>query len=162
VAAKWCDLPSDKQRLIVADARRRRVRPVRIDGNPQLFGGNAANPTFGSSRCARLRAVKLCDLQFTRYAGTIIFPKRFLPKEKWNNIAIAEANAEIEKHLAILAQHLAAKSYLVAEQFSLADVCYVPFLEFFPLMEITPPTAVAAWSERLLSRPSAVTTRPEK
>ena len=29
--------------------------------------------------------MKLCDLQFTRYAGTIIFPKRFLPREKWNN-----------------------------------------------------------------------------
>jgi len=106
--------------------------------------------------------MKLCDLQFTRYAGTIIFPKRFLPKEKWNNVAIAEAKAEIEKHLAILDQHLAAKTYLVAEQFSLADVCYMPFLEFLPLMEISPPAAIAAWSERLLSRPSAVTTRPEK
>jgi hypothetical protein len=38
----------------------------------------------------------------------------------------------------------------------------MPFLEFLPLMEITPPTAVAAWSERLLARPSAVATRPEK
>ena len=70
--------------------------------------------------------------------------------------------AEIEKHLAILDQHLAAKTYLVAEQFSLADVCYMPFLEFLLLMEITPPTAVSGWSKRLLSRPSAVTTRPEK
>ena len=69
--------------------------------------------------------MKLCDLQFTRHAGTIIFPKRFLPKEKWNNVAIAEAKAEIEKHLAILDQHLAAKTYLVAEQFSLADVCSI-------------------------------------
>jgi hypothetical protein len=38
----------------------------------------------------------------------------------------------------------------------------MPFLEFLPLMEIIPPTAVAAWSERLLARPSAVATRPEK
>src|SRR5262249_57477947 len=59
-------------------------------------------------------------------------------------------------------QHLAAKTYLVAEQFSLADVCYAPFLEFLPLMEITPHAAIAAWSERLLSRPSAITTRPGK
>jgi glutathione S-transferase len=64
--------------------------------------------------------------------------------------------------LAILDTHLADKTYLVAEQFSLADVCYAPFLEFLPLMEITPPTAVAAWSERLLARPSVVATRPEK
>jgi glutathione S-transferase len=46
--------------------------------------------------------MKLCDLQFARQAGTILFPKRFLPKERWNNAAMAEAIAEIEKHLAIL------------------------------------------------------------
>ncbi len=106
--------------------------------------------------------MKLCDLQLTRHAGTIVFPKRFLPKERWNAAAMAEAKAEIEKHLAILDKHLADKAYLVAEQFSLADVCYAPFLEFLPLMEIAPPSAVAAWSERLLARPSAVATRPEK
>ena len=106
--------------------------------------------------------MKLSDLQLTRYAGTIIFPKRFLPKERWNNVAMAEAKAEIEKHLAILDNHLAHKTYLVAEQFSLADVCYMPFLEFLPLMEIAPPAAVAAWSQRLLARPSAAATRPEK
>jgi glutathione S-transferase len=106
--------------------------------------------------------MKLCDLQLTRYAGTIIFPKRFLPKDKWNNAAMAEAKAEIEKHFAILDKQLAGKTYLVAEQFSLAEVCYTPFLEFLPLMEISPPSAVAAWSERLLKRASAVATRPEK
>ena len=45
---------------------------------------------------------------------------------------------------------------------SLADVCCMPFLEFLPLMEIAPPPAVAAWSQRLLARPSAAATRPEK
>jgi len=106
--------------------------------------------------------MKLCDLQFTRQAGTIIFPKRFLPKERWDTTAIAKAKAEIEKHLAILDKQLVGKTYLVAEQFSLAEVCYAPFLEFLPLMEIVPPTAVAASSERLLARPSVVATRPEK
>jgi len=106
--------------------------------------------------------MKLCDLQLTRQAGTIIFPKRFLPKERWNATAIAEAKAEIEKHLAILDRQLVGKTYLVAEQFSLAEVCYMPFLEFLPLMEITPPPSVAAWSARLLARPSAVATRPQK
>src|SRR5580704_350946 len=35
--------------------------------------------------------MKLCDLQFTRYARTIIFSQRFLPQDKWNTVAIAEA-----------------------------------------------------------------------
>ena len=106
--------------------------------------------------------MKLCDLQLTRHAGTIIFPKRFLPKERWNTAAIAEAKQEIEKHFAILDKHLSERTYLVAEQFSLADVCYAPFLEFLPLMEIAPSTAIAAWSERVLARPSVVATRPDK
>jgi glutathione S-transferase len=41
-------------------------------------------------------------------------------------------------------------------------VCYAPFLEFLPLMEISPKPAVNAWTERLLARPSVVQTRPEK
>jgi glutathione S-transferase len=116
---------------------------------------------------ARQRALidmhmKLCDLQFTRHAGTIVFPKRFLPKERWNAAAMADAKVQIETHLAILDKQLAGKTCLVGEQLSLADVCYMPFLEFLPLMEIAPPPAVEAWSQRLLSRPSAVQTRPTK
>jgi glutathione S-transferase len=53
--------------------------------------------------------MKLCDLQLSRHAGTIVFPKRFLPKEKWNHAAMAEAKGEIEKHLAILDKQLAAR-----------------------------------------------------
>ena len=105
--------------------------------------------------------MKLCDIQMTRHTGTIIFPKRFLPKEKWNEAAMAAAKSEIESHLAILDRHLAGKQYLVAEQFTLADICYLPFLEFLPLMEIVPPPAVAAWRERLLARPSARATKPD-
>ena len=95
--------------------------------------------------------MKLSDLQMSRQSGTIIFPKRFLPKERWNAAAMAEAKAEIERHLAILDQQLAGKTYLIAEQFTLADICYLPFLEFL---------AVAPWRDRLLARPSAAETKP--
>jgi glutathione S-transferase len=90
------------------------------------------------------------------------FPNVSSPRERWNTAAIAEAKAAIEKHFVILDRHLADKTWLVAEQLSIADICYAPFLEFLPLMEITPPPAVAAWCERLLTRPSAVATRPAK
>lgn len=104
--------------------------------------------------------MKLCDIQMTRHAGTIMFPKRFLPKERWNPAAMAEAKGEIEKHLAIVDRQLAGKDYLVGGMFTLADLCYLPFLEFLPIMEITPPANVATWRERLLSRPSAKETKP--
>jgi glutathione S-transferase len=115
----------------------------------------------------RLRALvemhmKLCDLQLTRQAGTIVFPKRFLPKEKWNEAAMAQAKVEIERHLVVLERQLTGKTYLIGEEFTLADLCYAPFLEFLPLMEISAPSAVAAWISRLSSRPSVVQTRPAR
>jgi len=122
----------------------------------------ALAPTDPRQRALVGMHMKLCDLQLGRHAGTIIFPKRFLPKERWNAAAMADAKSQIEKHLAILEGQLKSNSFLVAEQFSLADVCYLPFLEFLPLMEIDPPPAVAAWCERLLARPSATRTRPER
>ena len=104
--------------------------------------------------------MKLCDIQLARQTGTIIFPKRFLPKERWDEAAMAQAKKEIEKHLGILERQLQGKQYLVADRYTLAEVCYTPFVDFFPLMEVTPPEAVAAWTKRLLERPSAQQTKP--
>ena len=104
--------------------------------------------------------MKLCDLQLTRQTGMIIFPKRFLPKERWDEKAMAQAKKEIEKHLEILESHLRSKEYLVGDRYTLAEVCYTPFVEFFSLVEVTPPPAVAAWTARMLQRPSAQATKP--
>lgn len=103
---------------------------------------------------------KLCDLQLSRQTGAIIFPKRFMPRERWDEAAMAQAKKEIEKHVEILDAQLRGKQYLVADRYTLAEVCYTPFVEFFPLMEIAPPPAVAAWTTRMLDRPSARETKP--
>jgi len=104
---------------------------------------------------------KLCDLQMTRQTGNIIFPKRFLPKERWDEAAMAQAKKEIERHLDIVEKQLAGKEYMVGERYSLVEVCYTPFVEFLALMEITPPPNVAAWVARMLARPSAQQTKPQ-
>ena len=105
--------------------------------------------------------MKLCDIQMARQTGAIIFPKRFLPKERWDEKAMAQAKSEIESHLGILERELTGKQYLVAGRYTLAEVCYTPFVQFLALMEITPPPAVARWVEQMLTRPSAVQTAPE-
>ncbi len=115
---------------------------------------------------ARQRALvdmhlRLCDGQMARHVGVIIYPKRFLPRERWNFDAMTAAKAEIEKHFAILERQMAGHDYLVADQFTLADLAYIPFLDFLPLMEIAPPPGVAAWTERLLARPTAERTKPD-
>jgi glutathione S-transferase len=117
-------------------------------------------PADARGRALVAMHMKLCDLQLARQAGTIIFPKRFLPKDRWDEAAMAQAKKEIERHLAILDGQLAGKSYLVGDTYTLAEVCYTPFVEFLPLMEVTPPANVAAWTARLLERPSALQTRP--
>ncbi len=104
--------------------------------------------------------MKLCDLQFAPHVGTIIFAKRFLPKERWREDDMAKAKKEIEKHLPILDRELEGKTWLVGERFSLAEVCYAPFLHFLPLTEVTPPPNVASWRERVLARPSVQATVP--
>jgi glutathione S-transferase len=104
--------------------------------------------------------MKLCDLQLTRQTGMIIFPKRFLPKERWDEKAMAQAKKEIDKHLEILESQLRGKEYLVGDRYTLVEVCYTPFVEFFSLLEVTPPPAVAGWTARMLQRPSAQATKP--
>ena len=106
--------------------------------------------------------MKLCDIQMGRYTGIIIFPKRFLPKERWDSVAMAAAKQEIENHIAVLEQQLSGKQYLVADQFSLADICYMPLMHFAPLMDIDLPPAVASWAGSLLARPSANETKPDR
>jgi glutathione S-transferase len=104
--------------------------------------------------------VKLCDIQLARQTGAIIFPKRFLPKERWDEKTMEQAKKEIEKHLEILETQLGKKEFLVGDKYGMVEVCYTPFVQFFPLMEVSPPPAVAAWVERMLSRDSAQQTKP--
>jgi len=103
--------------------------------------------------------MKLCDLQLTRQMTTVVFPKRFMPKERWDLSLFAQMKADIEKHLAIVEHQLTGSDYLVRNTFSLADICYLPFLDFLPLVEVTPLPAVAAWWARLAARPSAQQTK---
>ncbi len=117
-------------------------------------------PADARGRALVAMHMKLCDIQLARQTGIIIFPKRFLPRERWDEAAMAQAKKEIEKHLGIVEQQLAGKEWMVGERYSLVEVCYTPFVEFFSLMEIAPPPAVTAWTARMLGRPSARETKP--
>ena len=119
-------------------------------------------PSDARGRALVAMHMKLCDLQMARPTGTIIFPKRFLPRDRWDEKAMVQAKKDIETHLAIVDRQLQGKQFLVGDRYSLAEVCYTPFVEFLPLMEITPPPAIAAWVTRLLERPSAQQTKPAR
>jgi glutathione S-transferase len=122
----------------------------------------ALTPSNAKGRALVDMHLRLCDGQLGRHAGAILFPKRFVPKEKWDAAAMAQAKTEIEKHLAIVEATLGNREYLVGDAFTLADIAYIPFLQFLSLMEIQPGPRIAAWSARLLARPSAQATVPER
>jgi glutathione S-transferase len=104
----------------------------------------------------------LCDLQLSRQTSTIVFPRRFLPEERWDHDAMAQAKSEIERHLGVVERQLGDRQWMVADRYSLVEVCYTPFLQFLPLMTIDPPPRVAAWAQRMLSRPAALATEPAR
>ena len=106
--------------------------------------------------------LRLCDSQLASPAGVIIFQKRFFPEAKWNLEAIKKSSAEIAKHLAILDKQLEGVDFLVHDRYTLADIAYIPFLHFLPLMvdPASVPANVARWSAALLARPSSVETVP--
>ena len=102
--------------------------------------------------------MKLCDLELTRQTGTIIFPKRFLPEQRWNLAEMARAKAEIEQR-GDPGAFAGGSGYLVAEMYTLAEVYIRPSSSSFRLWNRAP-SSVGAWAERILNRPSAVRTRP--
>ncbi|MEZ4329596.1 MAG: glutathione S-transferase family protein [Polyangiales bacterium] len=104
--------------------------------------------------------VKLCDLQFAGHVGVLIFPKRFLPEDRWQRDLMAQASKQIARHFAILDAHLAQREWLVGGAFSIADIAYAPFLQFLDMVEVDAPPHVRDYAERLLARPSVVATRP--
>lgn len=147
--------------------------PTLVDGEFVLFESSAIMeylerlypnpplvPASSTGKALVSMHIKLCDLEVGAHTRTLIFPRRFLPRERWNVPVQEQAREVIANHLAVLEGQLAGRSYLVEDRYSLADLAYTPFLEFLPLLELSPAPNVAAWAERLLARPSALATRP--
>ena len=94
------------------------------------------------------------------YSGQCVHFKHFAPPG--NDYAVKRYDFEAKRHWGILNDRLAGREWLVGDSYSLVEVCYTPLVEFLPLAGITPPAAVAAWVERMLDRPSARTTKPDR
>lgn len=75
--------------------------------------------------------------------------------------SVAEGKAEIGHHLDVLEAQLSGNRWLVGE-FSLADLCYAPFVLVLERVElgdeISNRREVSRWYQRLLERPSIVET----
>jgi glutathione S-transferase len=98
--------------------------------------------------------MKLCDIECGVHSGALVFPTRFLPRERWKPEPMAHARAAIERHFANLDGILGGRTWLLGDQFTLADVCYAPFMRFLDELEVQGTPRIRAWGERILARPS--------
>lgn len=117
-------------------------------------------PKSARDRALAAMHIKLCDLELSSHTRALFFPRRFMPRERWDLIAQDAAIDTIAKHLAALDVQLEGKTYLVGGAYSLVEIAYTPFLELLPLLELTPPTNVKRWIDLISQRPSAIATRP--
>lgn len=126
----------------------------------ELHPDPALLPPSPADRARVRQFIKAGDNYFVDHVGTIIFPKRFMPEEKWRKEAMAKASAKIAKHYTVLDAALEGKDYLVADRFTLAEVAYAPMMLFAPLFDVELPPNVARWAAALVARPSVIATRP--
>jgi len=81
--------------------------------------------------------------------------------DPWTDESVEEGRREIAMHLDVLEEQLANKEWLV-DTFSLADVCYAPFVLVLERVElgdeITNRQLVDRWVDRLRNRKAIVDT----
>src|SRR6266542_145216 len=67
---------------------------------------------------ARTRALvdthmKLCDLQMARAGAAVVFPRRFVPKERWNEGGMAVGEREVDRQREMVGGLLRGRHFLV-------------------------------------------------
>lgn len=117
-------------------------------------------PADAKQRALCAMHMKLCDLHLGTETGTLMFPTRFLPRERWDEAAMEKARGRILNHLEVIDAQLGDREWLVDDRYSLVEVCYTPIVEFLGRVGITAPPRVDRWIGRMLARPSALATKP--
>lgn len=100
--------------------------------------------------------VSIETTQFSGPAMKFIFHdvfKRPQPAE-----ALEEARPKIDVALNVMEGHLSERPYLAGSEFSLADICFLPYFEYAMATPLKGPieerSKVSAWWKRISERPS--------
>jgi glutathione S-transferase len=88
---------------------------------------------------------------------------RFNPEVRADDPSVVNGRAAIATHLDVLGERLGSSTWL-AGGFSLADVCYAPFVTVFGMIGLDDllreHVAVRQWVDRLSARPAVRDTAP--
>jgi glutathione S-transferase len=87
----------------------------------------------------------------------------FVPGATRDDPAVRQARDDFAAHLDVLEARLSTRAWLT-DEFSLADICYAPFVTTMDLVGLgdllAERTAVRGWVARLADRPAVKTTAP--
>jgi glutathione S-transferase len=116
-----------------------------------------------SNERAIVRQLMLWSGDYLAPAWKAWLAPRFDPSVADDAPTVAAGRMEIASHLDVLGERLGSSSWL-AGAFSLADVCYAPFVTVLGMIGLDDllgaRPAVAAWIERLAARPSVRDSMP--
>lgn len=126
------------------------------------FPEHPLRPSGSLKKAHMCMLIQLCDSEFAAHATPQIFARRFLPEVKWDQENLPNVQKKINRHIKILSKELNTQLYLLGNNFSLADLSYIPLLHFLYLLKIELPQNLQAWCDRLQERPSLQSNIPEK
>lgn len=120
------------------------------------YGGGKLQPADAKGRGVMNLWIDVESAYFTPHAMTFIY-EHLLGRPQGEE-ALAAARTALAHTLGVLDARLAQAPYLAGEDFSLADVVYMPYLQYLqstPAFELVKARAnVLAWWQRVAERPS--------
>ena len=142
--------------------------PVLEDGGFQMYesraiaryldgkAGGTLTPKDPQARARMEQWISVETSNFAPHAMKFIYHGVF--KREQTPEVLKAAGAALDTAFGVLEHALATQSYLAGDQFSLAEICFAPYLEYLPATPAAGKLAehpqVAAWWSKVSSRPA--------
>jgi glutathione S-transferase len=128
-----------------------------LDG---VLPGPSLVPADAKERAVMEQWISVETSNFTPHAMGIIYQAVFAPMRggKADEAKVSESRAKLQPAADVLDKNLAGKKFLLGDAFTLADISYMPYLEYLAMTPaidvVTSRPNLASWWERLRSRPT--------
>ena len=118
--------------------------------------GSALTPKDAQARAIMEQWISIETSNFASHAMKFIYHSVF--KREQTPEVLKAAEEKLDLAFSVLARRLAEQPFLAGERFSLADVCFAPYLEYLVLTpaaaKITKQPEIARWWSAISERPA--------
>jgi glutathione S-transferase len=126
----------------------------------QTLPGTSLTPQDAKGRALMEQWISVETSNFTPYAMTIIFQQVFTTMRggQPDMAKVAEGRTKLAPAVGVLEKHLARGPHLLGAAFTLADICFMPYIEYLmasPSKDVIEGSPnVLGWWKRISERPS--------